>query len=437
MQDRRGATRNRRPKTWIARCLPALIVMGLSHPALAAPGDSDLTFGSGGSVVTPFASYHAGAASVAIQPDGYMVVAGQRETASGADAFALTRYDPSGVLDPGFSGNGKVTTSIGSFHAGAYAVAVQPNGKILAAGSGVAGGQSRFAVARYTSGGSLDQSFGNGGKVLTPIGSSAIATSMALQPDGKIVVAGQALFGTSSRFAVTRYKANGTLDNSFGSGGKVTTSFGPNGAGALSVAIQPNGKIVVAGRRSNGTFQRFALARYKPNGNLDTNNFGTGGKVVTPFGPDEAVASSVAIQPNGKIVAAGFRSNGTFERFALARYKANGGLDTNNFGTAGKVTTPFGPNHARAQSVAIDANGGIVAAGYALNGTYNDFALARYNANGTPDTGFGTGGKATTSINSGDASARAVAIDSNGRIVAAGQAFNGNNYDVALARLDG
>jgi uncharacterized delta-60 repeat protein len=376
-----------------------------------------------------------------IQPNGRIVVAGQTET-NNADAFALARYDASGALDPTFNGNGKVTTSIGPGFDGARAVAID-NRKIIAAGFAVVGGtHTEFAVARYKANGNPDLSFSGDGKVTTPIGSNSQVNSIAIQPNGMIVVAGNALVGNSTRFALARYKENGTLDSSFNGTGKVTTPFG-SGAQANSVAIQPNGKIVAAGDAHMGSTQRFAVARYNPNGSLNSGNggpggFGGGGKVTTSIGSGDAYGFSVVLQPNARIVVAGQAFNGSNKSvFALARYKGNGVLDS-GFGSSGKVTTLIGNADATAFGVAINSTGQIVAVGQLLNGNNDDFVLARYDANGGLDNGFGTGGIVTHPINAADARAFAVAIQpSDQKIVAAGQAFNGNTYDFAVTRYDG
>jgi len=216
-----------------------------------------------------------------------------------------------------------VTTDFGGSDYG-FSVALQPDGKIVVAG--YAGGD--FALARYNSDGALDTSFGSGGKVTTDFGGSyhPDGFSVALQPDGKIVVAGYA----GGDFALARYNSDGALDTSFGSGGKVTTDFGGSDAG-YSVALQPDGKIVVAGYAGLD----FALARYNSDGALDT-SFGTGGKVTTDFSGGRDVGYSVALQPDGKIVVAGYAG----VDFALARYNSDGALDT-SFGSGGKVTTDF------------------------------------------------------------------------------------------------
>ena len=233
-----------------------------------------------------------------------------------------------GDLDPAFGVGGKRTTDFfGNDDVGA-AVAVQPDGKIVVAGIALSGEVGNFAVARYSSDGSLDSSFGTGGKTTTDFfGDIDLAFGVALQTDGKIIAVGTAVKPLSDRletyFALARYNTNGTLDSSFGTGGKVTsdvlsinihqTSFVIFVQSALGVVVQPDNKIVVVGGiiASESAFStpaplsNFGIARFNTNGTPDTSFNGTGRVSRDFFGRDDA-ATSVALQPDGKIVAAGF-----------------------------------------------------------------------------------------------------------------------------------
>jgi uncharacterized delta-60 repeat protein len=365
-------------------------------------GTLDASFGTGGKVTTDFAGSGDGAGAIAVQPDGKLVAAGGA-TINGQADFALARYNSNGTLDTSFGTGGRVTTDFGGRYEGASSVALQWDGKIVVAGGSVIGLYDNFALARYNSNGTLDTSFGTGGKVITDFGEvSAQADSVAVQPDGKIVVAGEANIDGGEDFALVRYNPNGTLDASFGSGGKVVTDFGLLQQGfsyafGNSLAVQLDGKIVVAGVAYIGPGRDFALARYDSNGTLDT-SFGTGGKVMTDFSRNDS-AFSVAVQPDGKIVVAGMSDVERGYGFALVRYNNNGTLD-DSFGAGGKVTTDFGLldqgfSLANANSLAVQADGRIVAAGRAyLNGGFHS-GLARYNSNGALDASFGTGGKVT------------------------------------------
>jgi uncharacterized delta-60 repeat protein len=234
-------------------------------------------------------------------------------------------------------------------------------------------------------------------------------------------------------FTLVRYNTNGTLDTTFDSDGKVTTAIGSGTDVAYSVALQSDGKIVVAGYSNNGSNFDFALVRYNTDGSLDT-SFDSDGKVTTEVGSGNDGGESVAIQSDGKIVVAGYSYIGSNNDFALARYNTDGTLDT-SFDSDGKVTTAIGVSVNYAKSVAIQSDGKIVAAGY-NTGSNNDLALARYNTDGTLDTSFDSDGKVTTAIGSNDR-AYSVAIQSDGKIVAAGNSNNGSNEDFALVRYAG
>src|SRR5207249_2624371 len=283
--------------------------------------------------------------------------------------------------------------------------------------------------------GDLDPTFGIGGKVTTGIGTDDYGYAVAIQADGKLVVAGDTNDGGNNDGAAVRYNANGTLDAALATGGKVTTAVGRRDDAADALAVQADGKLVAAGAKDVGNNNYdFALVRYNANGTLDA-TFGTGGKVTTAIGTRDDVASAVAVQADGKLVAAGDTGDGGNNYFALARYNGNGTLDA-TFGTGGKVTTAIGTLD-YAYALAVRPDGKLVAAGETFNGSTTDFALARYNANGTLDPTFGTNGTVKTAIGTRDDAASALAIQADGKLVAAGETDNGTNYDFALARYFG
>ncbi|MBK8092251.1 MAG: choice-of-anchor D domain-containing protein [Verrucomicrobiaceae bacterium] len=327
-----------------------------------------------------------------------------------------------GDLDTTFNGSGKVTTSVGSgTDDKAFSVAVQADGKILVAGYSHNGTNNDFGLVRYTSSGVLDSTFGTGGKVTTSVGSGATGGAgygVVVQNDGKILVAGNRWNGSNYDFALVRYTSAGVLD------GQVTTSFGSSSDDGRSVALQNDGKIIVAGWSSvsNG----FALVRYTSAMALDT-SFGTGGLVSLAIGGGSGL--SVKVQGDGNILVAGYSSNGSNDDFKLVRYTATGTLDT-GFGTGGIVTTPIGSGNDQAFSMALQNDGNIVVAGFYRNGSSNDFALVRYTSTGALDTSFGSAGIATNPIGSGDDNGQSVAIQNNGKIIVAGS----SSGDFALVR---
>jgi uncharacterized delta-60 repeat protein len=423
----------------------ALLVQLMGAPeAGAAAGDLDLSFDADGKVTTDFASSNDFAGPVVVQLDGKIVAGG-----IGGDDFGLARYNTDGSLDPSFSGNGKVLTDFTGLGTGFFAsfdqvngLALQPDGKTVAAGCAncrpatLGGGD--FALARYNPDGSIDTTFGAGGRLITDFaGDSDAARGVVVQPDGKIVAAGEAITATFHDFALARDNADGTLDSSFGTGGMVTTDFAGSSDGAAAVVRQPDGKIVAAGFATFGPSPAvFALVRYNTDGSLDL-TFGSGGKVTTDFGGSTESLSSLALQGDGKLVAAGSHDTGTpgnVSDIALARYNSDGTLD-GSFGTAGMVITDFAGSNDQGGGVALQSDGKIVVAAVDTS-VFDvlDFGVVRYESNGALDATFGTGGRVTTDFAGGTDFDGGVAVQADGKIVAAGGAEIGSTFDFALAR---
>jgi len=377
----------------------------------------------------------------------YRFVARFREL--GATAVILTFFAgvqmaqaADGDLDPLFGSGGMVMTDLGRSTDIANAVAIQADGKSVVVGTTYRNNDfsdEDFVVTRYNTDGMLDNTFGNRGKVRTDFpGLAAVPSSVVIQPDGKIVVAGGAfpLFTFLGNFKVARYNPNGSLDTSFGDGGIVTTIF-PAGSYASDVALQSDGNIIAAGTvfvdfiigESSDT--DFALARYNPDGTPDA-TFGSNGQVTTDFLGFEDDAFSILIQPDGKIVAVGSANDpATFYDFAAARYLSNGAIDT-TFGVAGKVRTDFGDqNFDRARSAALQPDGRIVAAGFAIShgGGVQNFAVARYTSNGVLDTTFSRDGRTQIDFGTCCQSATKVLLQSDGKIIAVGGASGESSDD--------
>lgn len=427
-------------------CFGAFLVLSVSSCSSSSGstpsgGTLDPAFGSDGKTVADFGSMSAQAHAEALQPDGKIVLAGSVHDPAQGDNFSLLRLGSDGKPDTGFGTDGKVSTDFGGKNDSAEAVAIQPNGDIVAAGTshGTATGDN-IAVARYTPVGKLDPAFGTGGQVSTDLGTRADhANAVALQPDGKIVVAGSTLDADPAQgenFAVVRYNPNGTLDSSFGRDGKVSTDFGGKNDDDEAVAIEPNGDVVVAGTShgaANG--DNIALARYTPNGALDP-SFGEGGRVSTDLGTKADHGNAMVVQSDGRILVAGSTQDpdpAQGENFTVVRYLANGKQDT-AFGEKGKVSTDFGGKADDAQGVALEPNGDIVVTGTSHGtDTGDNIAMARYTSDGVLDTGFGTGGKVSTDLGTKADHGNAVAIQKDGRIVIVGTTQSPEHKDTFVA----
>ena len=292
---------------------------------------------------------------------------------------------------------------------------------------------SNLQSPAWAADGDLDTSFDTDGKLTTAIGSGAdIAYSVVLQSDGKILVAGNSYNGSNDDFAIVRYNTDGSLDTSFDTDGKKTTAIGSGADVANSVVLQSDGKILVAGSSDIGSNYDFAIVRYNTDGSLDT-SFDTDGKKTTAIGSGADVANSVVLQSDGKILVAGYSYNGSNDDFAIVRYNTDGSLDT-SFDTDGKKTTAIGSGADVANSVVLQSDGKILVAGSSFNGSDNDFAIVRYNTDGSLDSTFGTDGELTTAIGSGSDGANSVVLQSDGKIVAAGYSSNGSDNDFAVVR---
>ncbi|MFF0559918.1 calcium-binding protein [Streptomyces sp. NPDC004266] len=429
----RPAARRRGPvgRAGAPVALGLALVLALPGTALAAPGDLDPAFGSDGRVTTPITGSAEGN-DVARQADGRLVVVGMSEA-----GFALARYGTNGALDPTFNGDGIVTSDFGGGFHSANAVAIQPSdGKIVVAGTTEVvaeegGGCCFFSVARYNTDGSPDTGFGNGGLVrIDEFGGSADGADVAVQPDGRIVAAGK---GAGGGFALVRLTTGGGLDPTLGGDGAVVAGFTPTspqdaGGIARSMALQPDGKIVSVGYVGNTAFD-IGVVRYNPNGTLDT-TFSGDGMVTADFGGTE-FGSAAAVQSDGKILAAGAGGAG----YALLRYNADGSPDT-TFSGDGRTSVAFPGDGGFANAMALQQNGKIVLAGQADDpdsSEANDFGLVRFQPNGAVDTGFGGDGFVVTGFNDFD-EARGVLVQPDGKIVAAGY---GAGHQFALARYQG
>jgi len=388
-------------------------VVALPTVVMAQAGSLDPTFGTNGIVTT--ANTVANAA--VLQSDGKIVVAGSIANSQNFQQGGLLRYTSNGVLDSSFGTGGKVLIAVGTSEAdAAFATAIQTDGKIVAA----APDSVRLTVFRFNSNGTADNSFGtNGSETITAAGFlfSPVSGGIALQSDGKIVVV--------TGDIVARLLANGQLDSTFGSGGVAPT------VGGNSVAILSNGQILIGSGNVTSlyTANGSLVTRFGVNGQTAGFPFdGIGGFVVTT----DPTTNLIKIVTAGSLITS---PNLTFAQntsgFLLVRYTSNGTID-NSFGTHGGVATPFPGNlFSQAFAVAAQTNGDIVAVGQtaltdvnAIPGPSN-FGLARYLPNGQIDTTFGNGGFVSTAFGSSEAFANTVLIQTDGKIVAAGNSNSG------------
>ena len=420
--------------------LLASVAVATSSAFAALPGELDTSFGGDGLVMSGFGAYGASAEAVIQQPDGKLVVAGYVDNANPATSeksLVLLRYNAfNGSLDTDFSGDGASIVSYGN-GIRAAALARQSDGKLLAAGWTATSTTDEVAVVRIkATDGSLDSSFSSDGVATVRIGTApARAFAVASRSDGSAWVAGYtSTAGTNVEdFMLLRLKSNGELDSAFGSGGGLLTDIGNGTDKAFAIAKQTDGKVLLVGEASvlvnTARTRDFALVRYTAAGKLDT-GFSADGKLTTSFSTgDDAVARAAIQQKDGKLVVVGTSSDGVDYDIAVARYLSNGSLDS-SFGGDGKVLTDFGGNDDIATGVIQQFDGKLLVSGSSSSG--NAF-LVRYNTNGSLDTGFGVGGKLTTS-SSNSLGMNGVVQQADGQVVVAGYTYLAGKSVVALLR---
>ena len=370
-----------------------------------------------------------------LQPDGKILIAGTTITNNHRN-IALIRYNPNGTLDTTFGTEGTTTTNLGDWDT-AHATTLQPDGKILIAGTTITNNHRNIALIRYNPNGTLDTTFGTEGTTTTNLGDWDTAHATTLQPDGKILIAGTTITNNHRNIALIRYNPNGTLDTTFGTEGTTTTNLGDWDT-AHATTLQPDGKILIAGTR-NVYFQQpkthevsvfpdqidFLVTRYNYDGTLDT-TFGTEGTTITDLGGWDR-ANTIALQSDGKILIAGTTITNNHRNIALTRYNPNGTLDT-TFGTEGTTTTNLG-DWDTAHTMVLQSDGKILIAGTTIANNHRNIALTRYNPNGTLDTTFGMEGTTSTDLGSRDFG-QAVALQSPTHIIVVGT----SNDDFALIR---
>jgi uncharacterized delta-60 repeat protein len=393
----------------------------------AQAGALDTSFGGTGKVATALSSSgHSYGTASAIQSDGKIIAAGYAYFGNDVD-FAVSRYNTDGSLDLTFDGDGMVTTDIGDINDFCYSVAIQSDGKIVVTGN--TANFTQVAVVRYNSDGSLDSTFDfDGIKIISLAADFAQGYSVAIQGDGKILIAAQSFVTVNVDFLVIRLNENGNLDSTFGTDGLALVDISGDDL-VYAMALQTDGKIVVAGTSS----MDFAAIRLNTDGSLDT-SFDTDGKVKTPVTIGEDIATALTLQNDGKIILAGV-TNAPGNLNLLVRYNTDGSLDT-SFDSDGMVITS---NTCTVYGVKVQTNGKIVAVGTYPVSASLDFVVIRYNADGTLDLTFDNDGVVTTDLGFGtDDIAYATSIQANGKVVVVGHGNNAgyNNFMVVRYHPD-
>jgi uncharacterized delta-60 repeat protein len=425
-----------------ARAASCLRVEMLEGRCLLSAFALDPIFGVGGTLIGELRGYDA--RDVAVQPDGKILVVGTHYVAENHDyrpaGFAVGRYNPDGTPDPTFGSGGHVADDFGLR---ANGVALQPDGKIIVGGLGVppASQYSRtFALARYNPDGSPDTSFGSDGKAFLPLSGDVQpnegAEAIAVQPDGKIVAVGS--FG--SVFVVVRFGAGGQPDPAFGTGGFVTTDFGIVFERATGVALQSDGKIVVAGGGKTEHVGFALLARYDAAGRIDP-SFGAGGTIRVDdgfVGVAGAITTTLALQPDGKAVLVAANPVGANPDLVLSRFNADGSPD-GGFGTGGRVVTPVAAVAAEGDfttvtDAAVTADGRILVAGY-LGSTYGDLLVVRYDAAGRLDPLFRRSGAIRLHLGASETVASALAVQPDGKVLLVGSSYPAPGLPPQLAMV--
>lgn len=452
----------------IAACLTtaSLVVSNMSHAVAGQPGTLDGFWATGspigaGKRMTSISAGDDLARAIALQADGKVVVAGACSSGGGF-AFCAARYLADGTLDTSFAstsavGAGKVITPVAGLNGDeARSVVLQADGKIVLAGQCWNGSNFDFCAVRYHANGTLDTSFAStsplgAGKIRTSVGPGHdYAYAVLAQPDGKLVLAGQCLnVANISEFCALRYLSDGTLDVSFASSsalgaGKLMFAFFALGDQLTTAALEEGGNIVLAGNCYNGVNQDFCVARITTSGSFD-GSFAAlgplgGGKRVTDVALGDDYAEALTQQADGAIVVVGNCSSAEFsQRYCVARYLADGEMDVSGMPPAGtRVHLPVrGQLEAYkilARAVRVQPDGKIIIAGGCNANADLDFCLRRLGSDGSIDQSFPT---LPLNFVGGDDILHAITLQPDGKIIAAGQCSNGDNFDFCIARFDG
>lgn len=398
-------------------------------------GALDPTFSSDGKLTISFTNDNAAAKAVVVQPDHKTIAAGSARQ-DGQNDFALSRFNADGTPDTGFNTTGKLLLDFFGLDDLCTAVALQSDGKIIAAGYTFTGEGFEFAMARFHANGSPDLDFGIDGRVTAQAGVTGFCQAVAVQPDGKILLAGYALSPDSlnNEFVVLRFHPDGWPDTDFGTDGKAVHGLEGSALVANSMTLQPDHKIILAGQRANDATLRWesAVMRLNADGSRDA-DFGNNGLVLTATPLLDNNLKAVVLQPDGKIVVAGYAGSGpSSNRFMLTRYLADGAPDA-GFADNGMLLSAIGANNNYAQGLAITASR-IIAGGTLSQDGQSFFAVAAYHFDGSRDLSFGANGTATAASGQFDSMA-GLSLAPDGKIACAGATVINNISHFALARF--
>ena len=408
------------------------LLVAIPHAIRATDDVPKASFGVRGVTTTDLGGRDFGQA-IALQADNRIIVVGTSITGNSRN-IALVRYNADGTPDTTFGTGGTIITDLGGWDFG-QAIALQADNRIIVVGTSITGNSRNIALVRYNADGTPDTTFGTGGTIITDLGGWDSGQAIALQADNRIIVAGTRsiyseqvparggdVFPHLIDFMATRYNADGTPDTTFGTGGTIITDLGGWDFGQ-AIALQADNRIIVVGTSITGNSRNIALVRYNADGTPDT-TFGTGGTIITDLGGWD-FGQAIALQADNRIIVVGTSITGNSRNIALVRYNADGTPDT-TFGTGGTIITDLG-GWDFGQAIALQADNRIIVVGTSITGNSRNIALVRYNADGTPDTTFGTGGTIITDLGGWD-SGQAIALQPDNRIIVAGT----SNDDIAL-----
>lgn len=390
-------------------------------------GVLDTSFNGTGIALKDFFNMYDEAYDVAMLNDGKFYVAGAAMDAGFSRDFAVVKYNANGSVDTSFGAGGLMIPMVAGDDM-ANAIAIQSDGKIVLVGEYVAG-VSYFAIGRLNTDGSLDTSFNTTGKVLNAYAVNSYAYGVAVQLDGKIVAVGQAYNGSNYDIVTTRFNSDGSLDTTYNLTGKTSLTVGVGNDYGRGIVIQPDNKIVIAGFGNTGGTTDIVVARYNNDGSLDT-TFNSVGYVTTAAIPGTENSSSLVLQTDGKILVSGI----TGSSGAVYRFLSNGTLDLTYNGLGYNTFTAN--SYMMTNKITLQSDGKAIVAGYSNTGVHDISAVVRLNTNGTLDNTFNGTGMKIQALTSASSYLRSVAMQPNGKILAVGIGYDGVSYNFLSARYE-